>query len=174
MKDFTSSEITELSEKITHHFFKEFTITNQDIHIYKTKNESHEVHTNFLIDKLLKEFPVTTLITSISNFENYSMSHYIFDENTIFQDNKQGIPEPLNGIYYNRVPDIIIIPLLGYDKKGNRVGFGKGFYDRFLASCPTSFKVGLSLLPPVELIEDTDAWDIQLDYCVNPTGVLTF
>jgi len=87
-----------------------------------------------------------------------------------------GIPEPQNGL---TVPpseiEVVFIPLLAYDKKGHRVGYGKGFYDRFLSKCkPNTLKIGLSLFEPEEKIEGLDATDIPLDYCVTPVKVYEF
>ena len=72
--------------------------------------------------------------------------------------------------------DVVFIPLLAFDQKGHRVGYGKGFYDTFLARCrPRTLKVGLSLFEP-ELgnIEDVHEKDIALDYGVTPNKVYTF
>ena len=162
------------SKAVAEFFFNEFNITNQDIHVYITKEGSHEINTSLIIDQLFKKHPDTTLVTSSSNFEDNTLRHFIFDKSTTFKNNRYYIPEPVAGKPYDREPDIIIIPLLGYDKQGHRVGYGRGFYDRFLIDYPKSFKVGLSLLDPVDNIEDTDSWDVKLDYCINPRGVITF
>jgi 5-formyltetrahydrofolate cyclo-ligase len=70
---------------------------------------------------------------------------------------------------------LVIIPLLAYDYSGNRVGYGKGYYDRFLAQCsPNTIKVGLSFFEPVQLVEDVNQHDVRLDYCVTPTKVWVF
>jgi 5-formyltetrahydrofolate cyclo-ligase len=62
-----------------------------------------------------------------------------------------------------------LVPLLAYDLKGNRVGYGKGYYDRFLAECrPDALKIGFSYFEPEEQINDTEDFDIPLNYCVTP------
>jgi 5-formyltetrahydrofolate cyclo-ligase len=69
----------------------------------------------------------------------------------------------------------VLIPLLAFDKKGNRVGFGKGYYDKFLVHCkPTVLKVGLSFFDPVDEIEDIIGIDIPLDFCVTPKAIHFF
>ena len=66
-------------------------------------------------------------------------------------------------------------PLLAYDKNGNRVGYGKGFYDKFLAECnPNTIKIGLSFFEPEELISDINTSDVQLNYCVTPNKTFKF
>jgi 5-formyltetrahydrofolate cyclo-ligase len=77
---------------------------------------------------------------------NSEMSTMIVDDNTIFETNKFGIDEPIEGI--DMIPseiDLFIVPLLSFDKKGNRVGYGKGYYDRFLKRCRRDcMKIGFS------------------------------
>ena len=104
------------------------------------------------------------------------MTHFLLTENTRFIKNDYGIPEPVNGL---EVPvskiDVVFVPLLAYDKKGNRVGYGKGFYDRFLKKCrPDVIKIGLSFFEPEEQIEDISLDDVKLDFCVTPYGVYGF
>ena len=83
-----------------------------------------------------------------------------------------GIPEPIHKAIYQSNPDLILVPLLGFDKKGNRVGYGKGFYDRFLAKCRSDvLKVGVSFFEPTDRISDVSPFDIRLDYCITPARV---
>ena len=71
--------------------------------------------------------------------------------------------------------EVVFVPLLGYDLKGNRVGYGKGFYDRFLSECkPETLKIGLSFFEPEELITDVFVEDVKLDYCVTPKETYQF
>jgi 5-formyltetrahydrofolate cyclo-ligase len=71
--------------------------------------------------------------------------------------------------------DAILIPLVAFDKEGNRVGYGKGFYDRFLAACrPEALKIGISFFPPVDKIEDLHFFDKKLDLCITPDLVYAF
>jgi 5-formyltetrahydrofolate cyclo-ligase len=71
--------------------------------------------------------------------------------------------------------DVVFVPLLAYDKLGNRVGYGKGFYDKFLNQCkPDVLKIGLSFFEPEELIEDVFENDVKLDFCVTSEKVICF
>ena len=70
---------------------------------------------------------------------------------------------------------MVLVPLLCFDESGHRVGYGKGFYDRFLTKCrPDTQKVGLSYFPPVKEITDADSFDIRLDLCLTPEKVWRF
>ena len=102
------------------------------------------------------------------------MKSYIFNEETLLKKNKYDIPEPINGKEFKENIDVIFIPLLAYDKKGNRVGYGKGFYDRFLRTQKNNIiKVGLSFFGPEEIVEKKE-FDQRLDYCVTPEKVFSF
>ncbi len=133
-----------------------------------------EINTEFILQILAgrdKE-----IVISKSNFEDLSMTHYLLTDNTTIKVNSYGIPEPVDGIEVpiNKI-EVIFVPLLAYDKKGNRVGYGKGFYDKFLSKCKTeSIKIGLSYFDPEDVIDDIQDNDIKLDYCITPFGVIKF
>ena len=112
------------------------------------------------------------LIDTSSNY----MQAVRVDDNTDFEENKYGITEPANGDEVDpKEVDMVLIPLFAFDKKGNRVGYGKGYYDRFLKSCkPTVVKVGLSYFDIVDEIEDADQFDVPLSYCITPQKVYEF
>jgi 5-formyltetrahydrofolate cyclo-ligase len=90
--------------------------------------------------------------------------------------NRWGIPEPTAAeIVPERELDWILVPLLCFDRRGHRVGYGKGFYDRFLASCRADArKVGVSLLPPADCIGDVNQFDVPLDFCLEGGVVWKF
>ena len=93
-----------------------------------------------------------------------------------FDMNQYGIPEPVGGkeIMPEEL-DLVFVPLLGFDLQGNRVGYGKGYYDRFLSKCKDDvIKVGLSFLSPIDCIEDVDFFDKKLDFCITPERVYAF
>ena len=66
---------------------------------------------------------------------------------------------------------IIIMPGLAFDKKCNRAGYGKGFYDRFLENHKKLIKIGLAYEFQVVEALETDEWDIPLDYIVTEKGI---
>jgi 5-formyltetrahydrofolate cyclo-ligase len=104
------------------------------------------------------------------------MHHFLLTDNTKIRKNEYNIPEPLDGI---EVPpskiEVVFIPLLAYDSHGNRVGYGKGFYDIFLSEChPETIKIGLSFFEPESIIEDVAVNDIRLDYCITPNKIYSF
>lgn len=143
-------------------------------HIFLPIETHKEVNTEFILHLLSGKDK--EIVVSTSDFETRNMEHFLLTDNTKFKNNAYGIPEPQNGLH---VPpskiDVIFVPLLAFDVSGNRVGYGKGFYDKFLATCrPETIKIGLSLFPAVDAIHDIFESDIKLDYCVTPDEIYTF
>jgi 5-formyltetrahydrofolate cyclo-ligase len=93
-----------------------------------------------------------------------------------FANSDWGIPEPEGGQIIEPVKfDILLLPLVTFDLKGNRVGYGRGFYDRYLMNCrPDCLKIGISLFDPVALIEDVERHDIPLDVAICPAKLYDF
>ena len=97
-------------------------------------------------------------------------------DETEFEINKWGIAEPISGnsIAINEI-EMLFIPLLCFDNNGYRVGYGKGFYDKLLDNASSKIiKVGFSFFEPVAKIENTDEYDIPLNYCVTPESFYSF
>lgn len=107
---------------------------------------------------------------------NCEITAVIADDNTFFETNKYGFDEPVDGI--DLIPteiDMVIIPLLSFDKKGYRVGYGKGCYDRFLKRCRKDcIKIGFSYFDAIEKIGDINQNDIKLDFCITPERIFVF
>jgi 5-formyltetrahydrofolate cyclo-ligase len=143
-------------------------------HVFLSIEEQKEVNTEYLLHLLSGKDK--EICISKSDFETRKMTHYLLTDNTKIKKNEYNIPEPIDGI---EVPshkmEVVFIPLLAYDTYGNRVGYGKGFYDKFLAECnPNTIKIGLSFFEPEELISDVNATDIQVNYCITPNRIIKF
>ena len=104
------------------------------------------------------------------------MTHFLLTDSTLIKKNDYNIPEPIAGIEIsNDKIEVVFVPLLAFDSLGNRVGYGKGFYDRFLTNCkPETVKIGLSFFGPEDEISDVFESDIRLDYCVTPNKSYAF
>lgn len=143
-------------------------------HLFLTIEEQKEVETEFILQILAgydKE-----IVVAKSNFDTLGMTNYLLTDNTKFQKNEYNIYEPVDGIEVpNSKIEVVFVPLLAYDKKGNRVGYGKGFYDKFLSACNEDvIKIGVSFFEPEETIDDVFENDIRLNYCVTPTTSYEF
>jgi len=142
-------------------------------HLFLPITRLKEVNSEFLLHIL--QGKDKSVVLSKSDFTNNTLSHFLLEDNTVIRTNSYGIPEPESGL---RVPadhiDVVFVPLLAFDETGNRLGYGKGFYDRFLSSCkPSTIKVGLSLFPAHDKLPHT-LTDVPLNYCITPTKVYQF
>ena len=138
-----------------------------------TIEKQREVDTSFLLHILHGRDK--SVVVSKSDFADNSLQHYLLEEHTKLKISEFGIPEPVDGL---EVPpqklDVVFVPLLAFDTSGNRVGYGKGFYDRFLAQCSEEcIFVGLSFFEPVERVEHSPN-DIPLHFGVCPNGIYKF
>ena len=117
------------------------------------------------------------VLISKTDFQNRSMSHHTYESTDKIQVNGYGIPEPTHQTSA-ALDDLqaIVVPLLVVDKKGNRIGYGKGYYDELLSEIShlKVQKIGLCLSGPVDLIPYVEAHDVALDYCITPHKVYRF
>jgi 5-formyltetrahydrofolate cyclo-ligase len=166
-----------ISEKITKLFFDHFSLDKvSSIHIFLTISKLKEISTWEIIKKFDTQYPNIKIITSVCDFKTCEIQTVWLSPQTSIFLNDWGIPEPEEKKYFpeNEI-DIAIIPLLAFDETGNRVGYGKGFYDRFLAKCnPKMLKIGVSAYLPVAQITDIEPTDQKMDFCITAEKIYTF
>jgi len=99
-----------------------------------------------------------------------------FQADTAFQKNENNIHEPMDGtVTAAGIIDMVFVPMLIFDTRGYRIGYGKGFYDKYLDQCrPDCIKVGFCYFDPVDKIEDTHDFDVPLNLCITPQKVYVF
>jgi len=146
------------------------------IHIYLPMLQRLEPDTVPIIHWLKGHHPHIKRVFPKTDFASLRMDAYADDGALKLEENTLGIFEPVTG---NLVDvgdiDMVIVPLLAFDTKGYRVGYGMGFYDRFMAQCkPGTRFAGLSFFEPVEAIADIDGYDIPLHLCITPEKVWVF
>lgn len=152
----------------------ELPIWNRQImHIFLSIENQKEVDTSFLRTLLQgkdKEIVIPKIIDSVR------LQHFLLTDHTLFKRNSLGIPEPVSGIEIKpSIIDVVFIPLLSFDSKGNRVGYGKGYYDRFLLNCKEEcLKIGLSFFEEEQCVFDVEDTDIPLDFCVTPIQIYQY
>ena len=141
-------------------------------HIYLPIKAKAEIDTTLILT-LLQGKDKQVILPRIKGSE---LEHILLTDITKLKTNTLGIVEPEKGIKISPEQiDVIFLPLLAWDKSGNRLGYGKGFYDNFLSLCKTNtIKVGLSFFDPVDKIVDIRSEDIRMDFCVNPEGIKKF
>jgi 5-formyltetrahydrofolate cyclo-ligase len=144
------------------------------IHTFLPIFSKREVDTLRIID-FVKSLKSKVQFVVPKTLKNGQLKNYILNDNCVIKENKWGIPEPAAGdLADDRSIDLILVPLIISDKYGDRIGYGKGFYDRFLEKVPRAKKVGLSLLPNLDKIDFTEPTDIKMDFCITPNQVYDF
>ena len=138
--------------------------------------ENKEVNTHLFADYLEFINPGVSLLYPKANWEDQSMQAIQVNEDTEFVKNMHHIYEPTNGLEIKADEiDLVLVPLLVCDKKGYRVGYGKGFYDKYLLKCRKDcVKIGLSYFEPINAIYDLHEYDIPLNYCITPQKIYVF
>ncbi|WP_421874645.1 5-formyltetrahydrofolate cyclo-ligase [Marinoscillum sp.] len=137
-------------------------------HCFLPITRNKEVNTWPLIEQLIQA--KVEVVVSATDFKKQTMSHFMYSPELIFENDAFGIPTPTNGIVAEMSKvDMVIIPLLAADKSGNRVGYGKGYYDRLLTEmAPGLLKVGVTLGPLFDHFSFAEPHDISLDFVITP------
>lgn len=172
--ELTEDTIDNLSLEIANKLLNLEIWNHEFYHIFLTIASLKEVNTDFILSILSGKDK--NIVISKSEFETRTLQNFLLTDATKIQLNKYGIPEPINGIEIsNSKIDVVFIPLLACDKKGNRIGYGKGFYDNFLRSCkPETIKIGLSFFEVEEAVFPVLESDVALNFCITPKNIYSF
>ncbi len=143
-------------------------------HLFLSITEKKEIDTEFILHIL--QGKDKNIILSKSDFNTRKLHNFLLTDTTVIRKNKWNIPEPVDGIEISSEKiEVVFVPLLAFDLNGHRLGYGKGFYDIFLASCkPEVIKVGVSFFEAENMIPELEISDIALDYCVTPNKTYIF
>jgi 5-formyltetrahydrofolate cyclo-ligase len=146
------------------------------VHIFLPIAKQKEPDTYTIHQHLRERYPDMKFVISRSIQNEPKMYHFIWDKQTVFETSPWGIPEPTGGqLVQPEELDVVLVPLLVFDLTGHRIGYGKGYYDQFLATCrPIVQTIGLSLFEPVRQIRPLSPGDIPLDKVVTPDRIYTF
>jgi 5-formyltetrahydrofolate cyclo-ligase len=151
-------------------FLEEYDLLS--VHCFLPIANNNEPDTWLLIKELLAlDYEI---MTSVTNFKKKSMKHCWVKKNTLYVQGAMGIPEPKNCESADVMEaEMVLIPLLACDKKGNRIGYGKGYYDELLSSMNQNvLKVGLNLTSTFDLFPFKESHDVNLDFCITPTQII--
>ncbi|TXJ29207.1 MAG: 5-formyltetrahydrofolate cyclo-ligase [Chitinophagaceae bacterium] len=138
--------------------------------------ENNEPDTHLFTEYLKFRNPELKVCYPVSDFSALAMQAVVTDIDTPFVKTELNIHEPdSKDILLPEHIDMVFVPLLAVDKQGYRVGYGKGFYDKYLASCkPDCIKAGFSYFEPVDKIDDRHEFDIPLDLVITPHSTYVF
>ena len=141
-------------------------------HLYLSNEINNEAETGEIINLLFKKHKRVF----VPKIQGSNLMNIEIDNNTNYSLNYLGIKEPLSSNQKDtNLLEVIFVPLLVFDKLGHRVGYGGGYYDKFLGNIKDDIlKIGLSLFEPIDKIQDIEKYDISLDYTITPKRVYDF
>ena len=171
-KTLSTDEVLSLSQKIFKNFVLQFNISeNQNVHVFLPIEKFNEIETKFFLEYFWSK-NVNVFVPKIHQNKIISVR---FSPETTLKENSWGILEPISNKNECSGFDFVITPLLYCDKKGNRIGYGKGFYDEFFKTINADAKkIGVNFFPPIDFIDDVSGFDVKLDYLVTPEETLSF
>jgi 5-formyltetrahydrofolate cyclo-ligase len=172
----TAIQRTKLDDLLLIQFQKLSLPPLQSILTFYPIEEKREINSFILVDFLKFRNPGLVVCYSRTNVFENTMQAIVTTDDTDFDTNEYGIPEPVTGEVLDvQLLDAVLVPMLIFDQAGNRVGYGKGFYDAFLQNCRTDcIKIGLSYFDAVERIEDASNFDVPLNCCITPQKIYVF
>jgi 5-formyltetrahydrofolate cyclo-ligase len=169
----SADEIEYDSIQITKHVNTYFSFRDKRISCFLSMESQNEVQSKYILKHLASD---NQLFVPVTNFAEGTMVQVAYNIGDSLTFNTHQIPEPsmkLPPILPTDL-DVVFIPLLQADYQGNRLGYGKGFYDRYLALCrPNVIKIGLNFFEPIPSIP-AEKTDIPLNYLITPNRVYEF
>jgi len=146
----------------------------RSLHIFIPIKKNKEPDTFPFIQFLCAKRKDVEVVTGVSDLKNPIMHHVKITEDTTFLQNKWGIPEPKDGDSFpiDKI-DCVFVPMVVGSKSGHRIGYGKGYYDRFLQKCRNkTLFVGVALGPLLEGDIFSNAYDIPMDVMITPFEII--
>jgi 5-formyltetrahydrofolate cyclo-ligase len=131
------------------------------------------VQTLGLISTLLSEGK--RVIVPIIEQQTVSLRLSYLNDITTLMPSTFHVPEPV-GYEIPARPDevqVAVIPMLAFDARGNRIGYGAGYYDRFLKQCPWITKIGIAFSCQQAEYIPAESDDIAMDYIVTEDAILS-
>jgi len=172
---YSLAQISEASARITELFFDSVDLNKVErFHCFIPIAKFSEIDTLPIFHRLWESYTTIETFAPRSNLETGEIESAYFTLESALVENKWGIREPVGkGIADAESIDMVLVPLVCFDMRGHRVGYGKGFYDRFLAECRKGcMKIGLSFFGPENVIDNVDEHDVTLDLFITPDGLI--
>lgn len=143
---------------------------------FKQMVSKKEVPIQYFEEEAADHFGIGRFCYPAAYIKTGLMSAFLDDENLIWEEVGFGLTQPKAGTIVDPTAiDVVFVPLLAFDGEGNRLGYGKGFYDRFLQTCrPDAQKIGFSWFDAETLLPEISRQDVPLNYCVTPNRLYVF
>lgn len=173
----SKSEYLRLNKELFRVFFSKADLSATKIlHSFLPIERNNEPDTRAIINHIAETRHDIRLVVPRVNKNTQSLEGIFLEPSTVLNNSSWGIPEPQEGVMVDpQNIDTVLIPMVIFDRRGHRVGYGKGFYDKFLTTVRTDCKrIGICFFEPVDEIENIMEFDQPLHQCITPAGSYTF
>jgi 5-formyltetrahydrofolate cyclo-ligase len=163
------------SSAIADRFFDSFDLrTIAVLHSFLPIEKFNEIDTRLILERIWRDYPKIQIVVPRVDFKTNEMANVKFGPDIEVARNSWDIDEPTHDEFVDADEiDMVLVPGVCFDRDGHRIGYGKGFYDRFLARCRADcMKIGLSYFEPVDKIDDSYEGDVALDRVLSTDSVL--
>ena len=164
----TKQEIIERSIKIKNNLFN-FEQYKKSNNVMFFVSYNGEVFTHEMIKEALKA--KTIVVPKVEN--NQIVPSLILDFENLVPSGKFGILEPIEAMKIaHKNIGLVLVPGIAFDLQGNRIGYGLGFYDKFLRQVPKSVKIGLAF--EFQIVDEIphEGHDIPVDFVVTEERII--
>lgn len=143
---------------------------------YCPLTDRREFDVNVCEDILQQQNPALQVAWPRIQVHTADMEACVVEKGGLFLKNRFNVLEPISGeIIPPEQLDMVFVPLVAFDERGYRVGYGKGYFDRYLVRCrPNVIKIGFSFFDAVDSIEDINEFDVPLNFCITPYRIYEF
>ena len=176
-----AADIVRRSQQLCEQLFRHFPVAQwRWLHLFLPLARHNEPDTWPIIRRIWAGELAVRLAVPVMQPDGCSLKHYELTPQTPLHTNHWGISEPVPTAAAEvsvATLSAVLVPLLAVDAAGHRVGYGGGYYDRFLAECePGTQFIGVSVLDdvPIPGIADVLPTDVALHACLTPGGVWRF
>jgi 5-formyltetrahydrofolate cyclo-ligase len=173
----TETDYVHYNERLCETFFLSVDISFVSVlHTFLPIKKYNEPDTGLIMNRIQTAFPNVQLSIPKVNDKTGVLENYFWEGPDQLVQTKWGLAEPKYGVPTptDKI-DMVLVPLLVFDQLGHRVGYGKGYYDRFLSTCRTDCKaLGISFFPPIESISGIEWFDKKLDMAITPEKIFKF
>jgi len=173
----SAGEIDAASRAVAERFFRTVDLRGvRKLHTFIRVARTHELDTSRIHYRLWRERADIETYAPRIELGGTKMENVFFHAASDLIENRWGIREPDGEQTASPAEfDIVLVPLLAFDAQGHRVGYGKGYYDRFLSECrPDCLKIGLSAFDSETKMDDVHEGDVRLDLCLTPVETIRF
>ena len=176
-RELSTQDIALKSRLVIDQLFDSINIASfETVHCFISISKLNELDTSLIFKRIWTEFPSVVTAAPKVDREIDEIVSMPYGPETRLVESGWGIREPAGdaAIEPSEI-DAVLVPGLCFDRQGHRVGYGKGYYDKFLSQCrPDCVTIGLSLFPLIEKIDDVDSHDVPLDSCITPETLIDF